>query len=173
MTILTTNLNNITFPKSALKNETTLRGLCWNGWNCDPYENAGKGLSLPTMLKTTMRMMMGIVMNMSTPEPRWVMQYLKWTHSKYIFQDTSHKKQRSSIGLVELFMLALNSVGGSGSIQVLILISFITYDTWYSWILVLPNTNTIISTTHSICSSFSCPPQLICPSQNSSLLISS
>ena len=54
-----------------------------------------------------------------------------------------------------------------------ILISFNTYDTCYSWKLALPNTNTIISTTHSICSSFSCPPQLICPSQNSSLLISS
>ena len=144
MTILTTNLNNITFPKSALKNETTLRGLCWNGWNCDPYENAGKGLSLPTMLKTTMRMMMGIVMNMSTPEPRWVMQYLKWTHSEYIFQDTSHKRQRSSIGLVELFMLALNSVGGSGSMQVLISIN--TNIIYYLWYLILMNTSISINT---------------------------
>ena len=81
------------------------------------------------MLKTTMRMMMGIVMNMSTPEPRWVMQYLKSTHSKYIFQDTSHNRQCSSIGLIELVMLALNSVGGTCSILVLILISFNTFDT--------------------------------------------
>ena len=35
------------------------------------------------MLKTTTRMMMGMVMNMSTPVPRWAMQYLKLAHIKH------------------------------------------------------------------------------------------
>ena len=36
----------------------------------------GHEVDIPTILKTTMRIMMGIVMNMSTPAPECVRQYL-------------------------------------------------------------------------------------------------
>ena len=44
-----------------------------------PYDDGKEGheAHIPTMLKTTMRIMMGIVMNMSTPAPECVRQYLR------------------------------------------------------------------------------------------------